>query len=423
MQTDFTWLRKTPSRSYELLTQPRVTSHEILAEEATLKKQLLLMVTKLLEMARLLSGSILTCPLPQVSSCEAVAFQIHSLRKEISDRLKSIDVPGGVKKRLLRLVLRFDRVAVMLWKIAEAGCKRTDKTTFGPGAATELDLLFSKLINVLKDFHDHLQLREGMELDQCRKRARELLHQSREFRVGLCDGWHVGFCFTKETQAYWDTLDLMMHIGTSLEEAAVALLELEGATERSAQSSHMLETQESWRQSSGSGYRGESSSEAFENDQPKEELIMIPKKILLCTDFSENAEPARRLAVEYAESFGATLVMIHVINPGALGYPRLEDLVPLEDTLKSMRLACDRELSAMREKIQKVLPSVRACSVSGVPAKEIVSFAKEEGIDLIVMGTHGRTGLSHLFMGSTAENVVRTAMCPVLIVRSFSAPS
>ena len=149
---------------------------------------------------------------------------------------------------------------------------------------------------------------------------------------------------------------------------------------------------------------------------------MTPKKILLCTDFSDNSEPARRLATSYADSFGATLVLFHVIDPGVSRYPRFEDLVPLEETLKALGQSCDRELKAMREEIEKVLPQVRANSVSGVPAKEIVSFAKEEGIDLIMMGTHGWTGLSRLVLGSTAENVVRTATCPVLIVRSTSVP-
>ncbi len=422
-RTDFTWLRKTPSRSYELLTQPRVTSHEILAEEATLKKQLLLMVNRLIEITRLLSGAIRTCSESQVNSCEGLTIQIHSLRTEITDRMKATDVAGEVKKRLLRLPLRFDRVAGMLRKIAECGCKRGGNIIFGSGTATDADQLFSELIRVLQGFHDHLQLSEETELDLFLNRARELRHQAQDFRVALCDGWHIGFCFTEETQAYWETLNLMMHIGTSLEEAAVALLELEGGTEMAAHSAHVLETQESRPHPSGGGYRGESQSEVFQQDQRKEERGMTPKKILFCTDFSENSEPARRLAMDYAQSFGATLVLFHVINPSALRYPRLEDLVPLEDTLKSLELACDRELKAMREEIQKVFPSVRAYSVSGVPAQEIVSFAKEEGIDLIVMGTHGWTGLSHLLLGSTAENVVRTATCPVLIVRSFPAPS
>jgi nucleotide-binding universal stress UspA family protein len=410
-----------PSRSYRLPAQAGVALHELLAEEATLKKQLLLIVIKLQEMARALSGSVLTCPQSEVSSCEAMAIQIHSLRTGITGRLKSMSFSEGTKKRLLRLPLRFDRVAGMLWKIAEAGCRRADNITFGPGAATEIDLLFSKLIKILKDFHDHLQLREGMESDQCVKHSKELLRQAQDFRVALCNGWHVGFCFTKETHAYWESLDLMIAIGTSLEEAAVALLELEGGTEKSDQSACKLETQKAKPPASGSGYRGPPT-KACVNGQGKEKRVMTPKRILFCTDFSENSKPARRLATEYAEPFGATLILFHVIDPGVSRYPRFEDLVPLEETLKSLEQSCDRELKAMREEIEKGLPWVKAYSVSGVPAKEIVSFAREEGIDLIVMGTHGWTGLSRLILGSTAENVLRTATCPVLIVRSTSVP-
>ena len=62
--------------------------------------------------------------------------------------------------------------------------------------------------------------------------------------------------------------------------------------------------------------------------------------------------------------------------------------------------------------------NVKTYSRIGVPANEIVRFAQEESIDLIVMGTHGWTGFRHLILGSTAENVVRTAMCPVLTVKS-----
>lgn len=340
----------------------------------------------------------------------------------MSERLKAVHVPPAIKKRLLRIPLRLDRVAGTLRKIAQRTCDRRDMISLGPETVRELDLLFIQLTDVLDAFHDRLRSKECTGLDQPLRRSREFRHRAQDFRIALCNGWHVNFCFTKESLAYWDILDLMMHMGTSLEEAAVALLELEGGTERSAQSAHGLEPQGSRRHPRGSGHAGESSSETLEHGRPKEERVMIPNKILFCTDFSKNSEPARELAISYADSFGATLVLLHVVDAGDFQYPRFDDLVPIEETLKSLELVCDRELKAMREEIQKVLSSVRAYCVSGVPAKEIVGFAQEEGIDLIVMGTHGWTGLSRFLMGSTAENVVRTATCPVLIARSLSPP-
>lgn len=149
---------------------------------------------------------------------------------------------------------------------------------------------------------------------------------------------------------------------------------------------------------------------------------MTPQKILLCTDFSENSGPALRLAIDYAKSFEATLVLLHVIDAGILRYPWFDDLVPIEESLKSVQLVCDQKLKDMREEIEKEINLLKAYSVTGVPDREIVDFSTEQGIDLIVMGTHGWTGLNRLLLGSTAEHVVRTAKCPVLIVRSFSSP-
>lgn len=147
---------------------------------------------------------------------------------------------------------------------------------------------------------------------------------------------------------------------------------------------------------------------------------MIPTKILLCTDFSKNSEPALGLAKAYAESFGATLILFHVIDPGDRRYPRFEDLIPYEETLKTLNEACDLRLKSMLDEVRKDMPSAKGYCGNGIPAKEIIDCTKKEGIDLIVMGTHGWTGLNRLLLGSTADHVVRTATCPVLIARSFS---
>jgi universal stress protein A len=146
---------------------------------------------------------------------------------------------------------------------------------------------------------------------------------------------------------------------------------------------------------------------------------MMPKKILFCTDFSENSRPALEYALDYAKTFGAELMILHIINSSQIGYPSLEEGVPVD--IRSALDSIQHSVSKALDLISKECSGVTAVSTHsrvGSPAYEIVRFADEASAGLIVMGTHGWTGFKHLIMGSTAENVVRTADCPVLTVRS-----
>lgn len=145
---------------------------------------------------------------------------------------------------------------------------------------------------------------------------------------------------------------------------------------------------------------------------------MVPKRILLCTDFSANSGPAKKLAVDYARTFCAKLVVLHVIDTWA-GFPAYEGRIPIDvsQVVRSMESAARADLEEMAAQLKTVLGEVETHSRFGVPAQEIVRMAAEESVNLIVMGTHGWTGLKHVMLGSVAENVVRTASCPVLIVR------
>jgi nucleotide-binding universal stress UspA family protein len=147
---------------------------------------------------------------------------------------------------------------------------------------------------------------------------------------------------------------------------------------------------------------------------------MVPKKILVCADFSENSTPARLLAIEYAKVFNAELVILHVVNSRLVGYPTFADRLPVEMALvqKNIEEGVNEELELLANDCRRDVMEVSAYSRAGAPAEEIVRFADEQGIHLIVMGTHGWTGVKHLILGSTAENVVRSANCPVLTVRS-----
>lgn len=147
---------------------------------------------------------------------------------------------------------------------------------------------------------------------------------------------------------------------------------------------------------------------------------MLPQKILLCTDFSENSKPARQHAMDYAKAFDAGLVILHVINSSRIGYPSLEEGIPVDirSALSDIQLSVEKALSLIATECCMDLAQVQTSVRIGTPALEIVRFAEEESIQLIIMGTHGWTGFKHLIMGSTAENVVRTARCPVLTVKS-----
>lgn len=132
------------------------------------------------------------------------------------------------------------------------------------------------------------------------------------------------------------------------------------------------------------------------------------KKILFPSDFSTTSDAGMALATSLARDAGATLLIVHVEEPpAAYGGGEMYYGIPNPD---------NAELTKM---LQAVVPSDPSVSyehrlVSGDPASEIVRLAEDEDVDLIVLGTHGRTGLKRLLMGSVAEAVVRRATCPVL---------
>jgi len=143
-------------------------------------------------------------------------------------------------------------------------------------------------------------------------------------------------------------------------------------------------------------------------------------RILVPTDFSEPSDAALEYARALADKFGATLHLLHVIEPGyATGTFSNEAYIAVEAPGSYEMLVKE----AQAKFAYRVFPSDRARHgattevMTGMSAATIVEFARDQHIDLIVMGTHGRTGLAHLLMGSVAEHVVRTASCPVLTVR------
>jgi len=137
---------------------------------------------------------------------------------------------------------------------------------------------------------------------------------------------------------------------------------------------------------------------------------MTVNSILVPTDFSEPSDAALHYATDMARTLGARLFLLHV--PGKTG-ENLEMNFPVAQFETAAQQRLDTLVSP--SDIERLRPeyAVRI----GTPAEEIVRYANERDIDLIIMGTHGRSGVAHLLLGSVAEHVVRAAPCPVLLVR------
>lgn len=135
-------------------------------------------------------------------------------------------------------------------------------------------------------------------------------------------------------------------------------------------------------------------------------------KILVPLDFSASSEPALGVARDLARAFAGTLILLHVREPLSESDGQRPRELPDTDSDFDLRLEAIK-LDLEREGGVTVLTRC----LSGPAAAVIIELAEREGADLIVMGTHGRTGLRHLIMGSVAERVVRRAACPVLTLK------
>ncbi len=145
--------------------------------------------------------------------------------------------------------------------------------------------------------------------------------------------------------------------------------------------------------------------------------MLVIQHILCPVDFSETSDRALEYALALAERLGAAVTVLHVyqLPTYALADGTLELPPYLADELKK-RLA-ERLEQLVRGKANTALET-RSKLSEGIPYAEILRAAKEEGADLIVLGTHGRTGLSHMLIGSVAERVVRASAVPVLTIRA-----
>jgi nucleotide-binding universal stress UspA family protein len=149
-----------------------------------------------------------------------------------------------------------------------------------------------------------------------------------------------------------------------------------------------------------------------------EPIVKTFSKILVPVDFSEHSERALRVAADLARRYEAKLTVAHVYEPVTYAAPESFLLYAAQQTPGMLaeydKLLAKSSQDARGEGAQQVDTKL----LQGTAFVEITRFAKEGGYDLIVMGTHGRTGIAHVLMGSVAERVVRKATCPVMAVRA-----
>ena len=145
------------------------------------------------------------------------------------------------------------------------------------------------------------------------------------------------------------------------------------------------------------------------------------KKVLFTTDFSEISNHALPYAIKMAKIFDAELVMLHAVtlyehDPNDPGHR----FPSLESYCAELRRAADKRFQVCAEEIGDAGVKIRKAVVQGIsPRAAILDFLRDEGgFGLVVMSTHGRSGLSHVLLGSVAENVIRYSPCPVLVVKN-----
>jgi universal stress protein A len=146
------------------------------------------------------------------------------------------------------------------------------------------------------------------------------------------------------------------------------------------------------------------------------ETTMIVQHVLVPIDFSATADRALEYAIALAQPLRARLTLLHVLHltPLEMGEPTPGVAATY---LEAQETDAQHLLQASLEQVQRAGLQGESLLVQGTPTHAIVDIASEQGVDLIIMGTYGRTGLAHVFLGSVAEHVIRQAPCPVLVVR------
>jgi nucleotide-binding universal stress UspA family protein len=141
-------------------------------------------------------------------------------------------------------------------------------------------------------------------------------------------------------------------------------------------------------------------------------------KILFATDFSEGSAAAERMAVELAQKLDASITVFHAYQFPAYAYPNGVFYAPTPELMEDIKRGVHQSLNSTEQRIRDQRVPAQSVSREGAPHEEIVRAAEQGNYDLVILGTHGRTGLKHLWLGSVAEKVVLQCRRPVLTVRN-----
>lgn len=141
------------------------------------------------------------------------------------------------------------------------------------------------------------------------------------------------------------------------------------------------------------------------------------KKVLVPTDFSDSARHAFSYGVSFAREYKAELVLLHVVENLTVGYASDLFPVPMAEVFQEISGYARTELAKLAEEAKQKGVAVSDVVAQGKPSAEIIRYAAENGVDMIVLGTHGKGMLDQALFGSTTERVVRRSPCPVLTVR------
>ena len=141
------------------------------------------------------------------------------------------------------------------------------------------------------------------------------------------------------------------------------------------------------------------------------------RKVLVPTDFSESARHALTYGTSFAREYHAALVILHVVENLTVGYASDLFPVPMAEVFQEISGYARTELARLGEDARQKGLSVEEIVVQGKPSAEIIRFAAENEVDMIVLGAHGKGMLDQALFGSTTERVVRRSPCPVLTVR------
>jgi nucleotide-binding universal stress UspA family protein len=147
------------------------------------------------------------------------------------------------------------------------------------------------------------------------------------------------------------------------------------------------------------------------------EVGMEIKTILYAIDFSEGARAAMDHAITLARDYRAKLILLHILQDISIADWYVPSSLSMGELMEDMEKNAWEEMRTWEAEIASKVSTVEVMIVRGIPFVEIIKTARDKHADLVIIGTHGRTGIDHMLFGSTAEKVVRKSPCPVLTVR------